>query len=351
MKKSISNIFCRKSDRALALIAENICRLHEEGIDLLSIMDLLLELPLPRKYLDSIKDTKSSIAQGNTLAESLKVNNTIYPEFFISMIDMGEKSGKLSTILKCLEQYYKKINSIKKTIANALSYPFIIIIAMFLLLIFLALFIIPSFYDVYMSSGSEIPRSCLFIYKFVEFFKENKFIGITYIFCWGIILPSVIFKLIYNLYLKERLLKIPIVKKFNEYIFVSLLSIITNSGVNLSNGLNYCTNSFKSKIIKNKFLMINKKILQGNSLGDSLIDIGGYSKYTIAVIKLGEMGGSMDERLKNLSIYLENEINLYITKWINLIQPMTILCMAGIVLIFIVIFVLPLFDSLLGGIG
>lgn len=350
MKANIEGILNRKSDIALSIIAENIYKLYDDGIDILLIMDLLLEVPLPKRYIESIKDIKNLITNGESLGNSLKHHKNIYPEFFISMVEVGEKSGKLSNVLKCLEAYYKKIGLIKKTIINALSYPFIVIISMLVLAIFLVLFVIPSFYDIYLSSGMEVPTSCLVMYKFAEFFKDNRLIASLYIISWGMVLPIILFRILYKNYIENFLNKIHIVNTFNEYIFISLLSIITSSGINLSKGLDYCARSFKGKNVKNSFVIINDKILEGKSLGESLEDINGYSKYTFSMIKLGEISGGMDERLRSLSSYLENKVNSNIKKWMTLIQPIAILLMAGLVLIFIIIFIIPLFDALLGGV-
>lgn len=340
----------RANDDSLAIIAGNIERLYSDGIPFLSILELLMELPLAKGYKDSIYKMQCDIENGEAFEDTLKKHKELFPEFFISMVSIGEKSGRLNEALKGIQEYYTKISSIKKVVFNALSYPFILMIAMLSLGMFLAFFIIPSFIDVYSSMGTEIPKSSLFIYEAVKSVKSNPLIASIYIINWGLIIPYLIIKYILKNNIRIPIEKFSIIKEFYEYISISLLSIIVRSGINISIGLDYCANSFSTGILNNKFKYINMQIIKGNTLSEALQDVNGYSKYTISIVKLGESSGSMDERLRVLSNYLEKKSLEKINKILTIIQPTLTLLMAAIVLIFIMIFVVPLFGAMMTGV-
>lgn len=341
----------RANDDSLAIIASNIESLYSDGIPFINILDLIMEIPLAPGYKESIYKIKCDIKAGKSFDDALKKHSTLFPEFFISMVSIGEKSGRLNESLGGVAEYYRKISSIKKVIFNALAYPCVLLIAIISLGIFLALFIIPSFFNVYSSMGTEIPKSTLIIYEFVEKAKDRPLIILTYIFAWGFAIPYLIIKYYLKKYIRIPFNKISIVREFYEYISISLVSIIIKSGINLSLGLNYCSNSFPNGILNRKFKSINSDILNGKTLSQSLNGIEGYSKYTISIVKLGEESGSIDERLKLLSTHLEKKVLEKIDKILTKLQPSLILVMAGIVLVFTMIFVVPLFESMLVGVG
>ena len=349
MKNFIKLIKLRKNNDSLSIIAGNIGSLYSDGIPFLNILDLLMEIPLASGYKESIYKIQSDIKIGESFEDSLKKHKELFPDFFISMVSIGEKSGRLNESLKGIEEYYSKISSIKKIIFSALSYPCVLLIAIIALAIFLVLFIIPSFLDVYTSMGTEIPKSSLIIYEFVEKIKEKPLIIFTYFISWGIIIPYLITKYCFKKYVRIPFEKISIVGEFYEYISISLLSIIVRSGINLSLGLNYCANSFTKGILSGKFNSINSDIMNGKTLSESLQGIEGYSKYTISIVKLGEESGSMDERLKLLSGHLERKVLEKMDKLLTKLQPALIIFMALFVLVFIMIFVLPLFESMMIG--
>lgn len=341
----------RANDDSLAIIASNIESLYLDGIPFINILDLIMEIPLAPGYKESIYKIQCDIKAGKSFDDALKKHSTLFPEFFISMVSIGEKSGRLNESLGGVAEYYRKISSIKKVIFNALAYPCVLLIAIISLGIFLALFIIPSFFNVYSSMGTEIPKSTLLIYEFVEKAKDSPLIILTYIFAWGFAIPYLIIKYYFKKYMRIPFNKISIVREFYEYISISLVSIIMRSGINLSLGLNYCANSFPNGILNRKFKSINSDILNGKTLSQSLNGIEGYSKYTISIVKLGEESGSMDERLKLLSTHLEKKVLEKIDKILTKLQPVLILVMAGVVLVFTMIFVVPLFESMVVGVG
>lgn len=349
MKISIKKIKHKKNNESLAIIAGNISRLYTDGIPFLTILELLMEIPLAPGYKKSIYKIQYDIENGESFEDSLKKHKELFPKFFISMVSIGEKSGRLNESLKGIEEFYNKISSIKKIIVNALSYPCVLLIAMIGLGLFLALFIIPSFFNVYSTMGTDLPKSTLVIYELVENIKKNPIISLTYIISWGIIIPWLIIKYGCKNTVKIPLEKITIVREFYEYVSISLLSIIVRSGINLSLGLDYCANSFSKGILNKRFTNINSQIISGKTLSEALEEVQGYSKYTISIVKLGEESGSMDERLKLLSGHLEKKTLEKINKILSGIEPALILFMAAVVLIFILVFVAPLFGAMMTG--
>lgn len=330
----------------LILISGNIAVLYKEGISMLLIMDLLNELPLTKYYKASINNFKGLILEGKSLEECFKSFDKLYPDFFIGMVSMGERSGNLYKVLKGLELYCNKIIFIKNTIKSVLSYPVLVFISIISLFVFLVLFTIPMLYDFFISLGTEVPLICKLSYNLSNYIKANPFVSISYVINIGILLPLFLYKYYFNKTLSLLVNKISIYKDFMEYIFILLLSIILKSGVNLSQGLMYATKSFKIKALKERFSFLNSSILNGESISFSLEKENKYSKYTVSIIKLGEEGGSIDDRLESLSIYLEKKLITKINKWISLLQPASIIFMGGFVIIFLVIFILPLFSAM-----
>lgn len=330
----------------LSLISGNIAMLYKEGISMLMIMDLLTELPISKYYKESLIKCKSYILEGKSLEQCFKNFPDLYPDFFVGMISMGEKSGNLYKVLKGLEEYCNKIIFIKSTIKNVLSYPLLIIISSICLLVFIVLFTIPILYDFFISLGSSVPFICELSYNLSNYIKENPIISIIYSFNYFILLPWFLGKFYLKDIFRRLVNKIPAYKDFIEYTFILLLSIILKSGVNLSEGLIYATNSFKINDLKERFNYLNLSILNGDSISSSLENRRSYSKYTISIVKLGEEGGSIDERLDSLSLYLEKKLISKINRGIALLQPASVIFMGGFVIIFLIIFILPLFSAM-----
>lgn len=343
--KSIELFYKKQNYNDLSLIAGNIAILYKEGISMIMIMELLSELPLNKAYKESIKVIKGYIINGESLENSFRVYTDLYPEFFIGMIAMGEKSGNLYRVLKGLEEYYKFIVFLNGTVKNALSYPLLILISTILLLIFLMFFVIPNIYNFYISLNINMPVVCKIIYRFTNYILSNPFIFSIYVFD-----TILLIYFLYKNYIKDKircaLNEITIYREFNEFFFISILGIIIKSGVNLSEGLIYAERSFTNKNIKERFISLNNSILNGETISRGLMNKGYYSNYTISIIKLGEEGGSIDERLDFLNNYLERKLLNNISNKIAIIQPASILVIGGIVISFLLVFIVPIFSSI-----
>lgn len=344
--KKIELLYKKVNYNNLSLIAGNLAILYKEGISMIMIVDLLNELPLNRAYKESIKGIRKYILEGKSLEECFRAYDYLYPGFFIGMIAMGEKSGNLFKVLKGLEDYYNVNIFFRNTAKNALSYPILIVTTTIFLFIFILLFVTPNLYEFYITLDAEIPFVCKLSYNLSNYIKKNPLRVFIYIFDFILLLPYFLGKY----YLKNiciRLLnKIPLYREVNEFLFVSILGIIIKSGVNLSEGLICAANSFEIRGLRDRFISLNNSILKGESISDSLINTGYYSNYTISIIKLGEEGGSMDERLDSLTSYLEKKLIDKINKKVAIIQPASILIIGGLVISFLMKFIVPLFSSI-----
>ena len=330
----------------LSLISGSLAQLYKDGIKINESLNLIKEVTLTKEYKRSISDIVKNIENGMTLSNAFDEKRELYPKFFIGIISIGENSGKLYEALKTLKNYYGKRAFINKYIISSLTYPMILMISILALMVFLTLVVIPNFHSIYLSIGIKPTFSCEKIYELSNYIKENPLLNFISFLCWGVFIPFIsIRKLIDKRYV-SLLSNFKIFNKFLEYVIVFILSIIVNSGMNISYGLRYCSDSMNFNYISDKLNKINEDILKGSTLSEAITDTNIFSKYTIAVIKVREESGSIGEALKELSLTLEESLIRTINKYLSLLQPFLIIFISIVITVFFMIFILPLFDSL-----
>ena len=341
------NTFLNVRHKDLQIIIDNIFNLYKSGIPIFNSFELMEELPLSKEYKESIKGIKEDINKGEALHYAFSKYDKLYPKFFLSMLKVGEETGRLGDVLKGLDLYYKKVNLMKRRLKSSLTYPAILVLASLILVIFFGIFVIPTFQDIFISMEKEIPKVINIFIKIKIFIDKSPFVSIMFFFFWGIVIPfAVIF---YN---RERVMtiiyKVPLIKRFREYVLIVLFSIIIKSGISLSTGLELCMDIDLLGDIKEQFRNINLSILEGKSLDVALEKTSDFSKYTLAHIKLGEECGNLDGVLNNLEEELFDKLNLELNRMLELIQPFTIVFIGGLVMSFILIVILPVFEGLIG---
>lgn len=337
----------KASYRDLALIAGNIGKLYDEGISLLNILNLIDELPLKKEYKELLKDMEVCIRDGGSLCEGFKRGGTLIPSFFNSMIDIGERTGKIVYVLIGLETFYSKLYYIKKRIIGALTYPMILLGALALLGVFVLFFFIPSMSNIYSAMGHDIPQSYINIISFKEKFFDNPIIVSIQLIIIFAILPYFVIRSFFKQYLEILIEKIPIYSLINEYIAIVLMYVVINSGINIAIGLQYCCEGELGKTINRNIKKINNDITAGRMLSQSMSETKMFSNYTLAHIKLGEESGSLDKRLQLLEEEIFKNVTARMNKITQLIQPFLILFIGMIIVSFIIKFLMPLLDIVL----
>ena len=336
------------NEEQLLLIASNLAQIYKDGIPITTALELVADTLPNKTYRKSMLKVLALIKQGKSLSEGFSQFKELYPEFFIGIIAIGENTGKLYEVLKGLNIYYEKSLFIKKEIKNASAYPIFILVSMIILIIFLVNKVIPSFCEIYKSMNIELPANCKFLYDINSTLKNNPLLTTITMISWGLI-SIILIKCLFKKINIERFTKINIVKSFFEYIMVLLFSIITSTVINISQALEFCENSMSYPYLRNKIKEINISILKGSTLTESLDKSGLFSKYTLAIIKIREESGTIEEGFKELSNSLEYKLFEQIKKYLGFISPVFVVIMAIFIVLFLLGFVLPLFDNLKSG--
>lgn len=337
------------NEEQLALIAGNLAQIYKDGIPITIALELVADSLSNKIYINSLTKVLTCIKQGKSLSDGFTEFKDLYPKFFIGIISIGENTGKLYEVLKGLNTFYNKLIFIKREIKNASAYPIFVFASMIILSIFLLNKVIPSFCEIYKSMNIELPANCKFLYDMNNTIKNKPFIAMITLISWILILLIII-----RYFSKKidiaKFTKINIVKSFFEYVMVLLFSIITSTGINISQALEYCEESISFIYLKKKIKEINKSILRGKTLTESLERSGVFSKYTLAIIRIREESGTIEEGFKELALSLEYKLSEQIKKYLKWISPIFIIIMATFIVIFLIAFVLPLFDNLKSGI-
>lgn len=90
------------------------------------------------------------VAQGGSLSEALAASDA-FPKHALSMISVGEKSGRLEQTLRSLTVYYEEENRIFTKLRTAVGYPAALLCVMSVIVAFAVWVVLPIFINVYES--------------------------------------------------------------------------------------------------------------------------------------------------------------------------------------------------------
>lgn len=335
--KDIS-IFCRQFYTML-----------DAGVPILTCLNILSKQTQKKKLKEAIVEIEQEVQKGGVLSEAMKKQKKIFPELLVGLVEAGEASGTLTSIMQRMATHYEKENKINNKVKNAMIYPIILSLVAVVAVVFILTYVMPTFKGIFEQTGTVLPWSTRLILGSGDFLKEN-FIWIIAL----IVLSFIGVKYYFNtengsIALSRIKLKLPIIKKFTEMVIVSrftrTLSTLLASGLSLINAMDIVSQVVENRIAEKALKKVKERVVKGEELNTSMRETGIFPEMLYSMIKIGEETGSIDEILNKTADFYDEELETTIQATVALMEPILIVIM-GLVIGFIIISVmLPMYDS------
>ncbi|MDM0472610.1 type II secretion system F family protein [Clostridium perfringens] len=319
----------------------------DSGLSIGKTLNILIEQGEKPKLREALIGVNSDIKRGETLASSMGKRKDVFPKLLTSMVDAGERSGNLDIILKRMAEYYEKETKIRGKIKSAMIYPIVLGVVAIIAITFILTFVMPTFVQMFEENNVELPMSTKMV------LGTSKMLG-----KYGIIffLVLVIGIILLGKYLKSEEgqyklsvinLKLPVIKKLTQKIVVSrftrTMGIVSSSGMSLVTSLEIVASVVGNKIAEKELLKVKEKVLKGEGLGDSIMNIKIFPPMLASMVKVGEEAGSLDSILDKTADFYDDELEREIQTATALIEPAMIVIM-GVIIGFLLISILtPMF--------
>lgn len=307
---------------------ENLSMLLASGMSILAALKAIrVELKSPQMK-KMVRGVEEDINNGATLSRALN-STSLFSSYVISLISVGERSGRLSENLKVINNQQEKENIIKSKIRSAMFYPVFVLIFTFLVGVFISWFVLPKLSSVFSSLNVELPWITRAIIKTGNFVSEG---GINFIAIITLGLLIVLYFVFFfkktNFIGQEFLFHVPVVKDFIKQVQLSrfgfILGTLLEAGLPINDALDSLISSTNFKKYKNFYIYLKDSIEAGNSFQKSFKEYQNMRKLISTpiqqVIVAGEQSGrlpqtlmkvaegyeaKMDNTTKNMSVMLE----------------------------------------------
>ena len=319
----------------------------DSGLSIGKALNILIEQCEKPKLREALIGVNGELKRGETLASSMRKRKDVFPNLLTSMIDAGERSGNLDIILKRMAEDYEKKTKIRGKIKSAMIYPIVLGVVAIIAITFILTFVMPTFVQMFEENNVDLPMSTKMV------LETSKVLGKYGIIIFLILVTAII---LLGKYLKSEEgqyklssinLKIPVIKKLTQKIIVSrftrTMGIVSSSGMSLVTSIEIVASVVGNKIAEKELLKVKEKVLKGEGLGDSIMNIKIFPPMLASMVKIGEEAGSLDSILDKTADFYDDELEREIKTATALIEPSMIVLM-GIIIGFLLISILtPMF--------
>ena len=322
------------------------------GLDFGRSFRLLIDGETDKRVKVLLEELYASVIIGHSLWESFVASGKFSP-LDSGVLRIGEETGRVDESLRFLADYYRKREEQRRMITGAVSYPLIILLTAMLVLVFMILVIVPMFEQVYARMGGELPAITRWIISLSGTFPVYL---LTFL---GILITGGLFFFFQGKndrvrsLLSSFLLRLPgiggLVRKNQEARFCKLLYLLYGSGVPLLNGIELLRDIITFFPYQISFDRISHGLRKGELFADTLSVFPLiYDRKLVTLVRVGEETNRLGDMLSKQAEDLTRELEHELKQLGNLLEPVLILCVGGLVALVLVSMYLPMFK--LGGV-
>ena len=326
-------------------------QLTRAGVPLLEGLSDLRDGEENPTFRDIITGVIEAIEGGNSFSQALELYPKIFDEVFVSLIRVGERSGRMSEVLVDITETLKWQDELLSKARKIMTYPAVIGSLVFSVIIFMMIFVVPDIMDAIVSLGGEIPLETRALIAVSNFLIDFWYIVIA--------TPFVIFfvlKYFYNSSSKARfrldgvMLKLWIIGPVNEKIkisrFTRYFSLMFASGITVLDAIKLSKDVVSNAVLEDGIDRAWQQISEGSSISEAFKNIGIFPPLVVRMLRVGESSGQMDKSLDNVSYFFDRDINDAIEKMEPVLQT-ALMATIGIIVMWLALSVLgPIYDTI-----
>ncbi|HKB25852.1 MAG TPA: type II secretion system F family protein [Methylomirabilota bacterium] len=334
-------------DKDLAIYTRQFSTMVDAGLPIAQCLSILSEQSDSKTLREVTGRIAREVEGGATLAESFRKYPKVFDDLFTNMLQVGESGGVLDVVLQRLSGYIEKAAKLKSKVKGAMVYPVTIIGVAMLVIIFMMIFVIPTFAKMFQGMGADLPLPTKIVMFISEFTQR-------YIIFMVLAIVGMIYA-IKRYYASDQgskvidafLLKIPVIgmliRKVAVARFTRTLGTLISSGVPILEGLLITARSAGNRVVEREVMGARTAVTSGRTLSDPLRGSTVFPPMVVHMISVGENTGALDQMLSKIADFYDDEVDTAVNALTALLEPMMIVFLGVVVGGLVVAMYLPIF--------
>ncbi|PYM17383.1 MAG: pilus assembly protein PilC [Candidatus Rokuibacteriota bacterium] len=327
-------------DKHLAIYTRQFSTMIDAGLPIAQCLGILSEQSESKPLRTATSAITKDVEGGKTLAEALRRHPRIFNDLFTNMLEAGESGGVLDVVLQRLSVYIEKTAALKSKVKTAMVYPITIVSVAALVVMFMMIFIIPTFAKMFKDMGADLPLPTAIVIAISDFIR-----GYFWMIGLGLWIGVYAFRRYYktdrgSMAIDTFALKVPImgmlIRKVSVARFTRTLGTLVASGVAILEALRITARSAGNRVVERSVMQARAAVSEGRALAEPLRQAPVFPAMVIHMISVGETTGALDAMLSKIADFYEQEVDDAVTALTSLLEPLMIVvlgvCVGGIVI-------------------
>lgn len=334
--------------KELQIFTRQFSVLISSGVPIVQALEAMAQGAKTPALLKVLTQVLDDVSRGRRLAEAMERHPNCFDRMYVNLVHAGEEGGVLDTVLKRLADYIEKSEKIKGKIKGALWYPAAIIVVAILVISGIMIFVIPSFVDMFKSSGTQLPALTRFVMDL-----SHNFVKYWYVVAMTLVAVPVGLIQFYKTdegrkTLDSFLINTPLlgmlVQKGAIARFARTLATLLSAGVRIVDCLDIAASTSGNWVIERAVLKSRESIQKGRTIVEPLAQEPHIPHMVTQMIGIGEQTGNLDTMLNKIADFFEDEVETAATALTSMIEPILMVVLGGIIAVLVLAMYLPIFN-------
>ena len=336
-------------DKDLNFFLTQLSTYIKAGIPLMDSINILAKQTKDKKTQNLYNRLVFELTSGESFSEALNKQGEVFPKLLINMVKTSELTGNLTGVLDDMADYYKTSDENRKQIISAMTYPAVIFVIAIVVLVYIILYVVPEFTDMYAQIGSELPTITVIIVAVSDFLAAHLLkviLGIVAVF----VILTIMFKNVttFRYWVQYALMHIPVVKNVIIYkeiiMFTKTFASLINYDVFITDSMEILGKITENEIYKSLIKDAVVNLSNGNGVSIAFKDHWAFPPIAYEMLVTGERTGRLGVMMTKVSDYYNTEQKNLVTQLKSLIEPVMIIFLAVVVGIVLLAVIVPMFN-------
>ena len=338
----------RLSTIELALFTRQLASLLEASLPLEQAFSALLEQAERTYVRDLIASIRSEVMGGASLSDALAKHPRDFADIYRALVASGEQIGQLARVLSRLADYIERRNALVQKVRLAFTYPAIVTVVAFLIVIFLLTYVVPQIVSVFANTKQKLPFLTMVMLGVSNFVRNYGWIVALAVvalgFVWRRALKDPAVKLRWHTWLLTAPMYGRFERSLNTARFASTLAITTGSGVPILRALQTSRDTLTNVAMRAQVEEATASVREGVSLARALSVHKYFPAMLIHMIRAGEVTGELPAMLERAANAQEQDLERRAMTMAGLLEPALILAMGVVVLLIVLAVLMPIIE-------
>lgn len=335
----------------LALFARQMAVMFAAGIDLRRSLQVLSLQGFSPYFSDVISQVEVDLCEGQSLSRAMSRHPAAFSMLFVGMVKAGESSGSLDKCLHRLADYLDKEVLIQNKLKSAITYPaFIFVLAMGLAVVIVQ-HILPTFINgVFKQENLALPwitKSLIAVTGFLN--NGNNLVYLLVGLVVGIFFFWQFSRTAQGKYQIQKVLHTApgtrdVMRMLVTTRFCRVFSSLIHSGINLTHSMDLVSGALGDYVVAAQLETAKNDLRDGKTMAEAFAGVQAFPPILVEFIIVGEESGRIPVLLDKLADTMEQDIDDAVTAYTNLLEPLMLLVMGGLVGYVILAVFIPLYQ-------